>query len=156
MFRALIALVASIALSATADTAAPDVKIVPLSGAGAPRPLSALSGQSHIALIWRSDCAPCLIELRSLNALQSAAGKDEVITIALEPADQARAALTRLAIKAHPAFAIAGNAAEFLAAASDGGQRLPLALALDRNGRICRIHVGLLGADRARAWAEQC
>jgi hypothetical protein len=115
-----------------------------------------LAGKTRVALLWRSDCAPCVIELRNFAALEAAVGQGRLITIALEPAAKARAALARLGVKAHPAYAAAGDPQLFLEAVSNGGRRLPVSLALDRGGRICRFHVGLLGTDRVHEWAAQC
>lgn len=153
MRAALIALVIS-ALAPLSAVAVP--VIAPLAATSPAMPLSALNGQPHVVLLWRSDCAPCLIELQNFAALEAATGAGRLVTIAIEPVGQARQTLHQFNVPPHPAFVAQGDATVFLEAISDGGRRLPLALALDRRGHICARHVGLLGTDLARAWIRQC
>ena len=117
--------------------------------------LADLRGSVHVVMFWRSDCAPCLIELHNYAALSQAA-HGELITVALEPKLGARAALARFSVPEADAFTAEGDAQATLEAVSDGGRRLPLSIALDPEGRLCARHVGLLGTERARAWISRC
>ena len=71
----------------------------------------------------------------------------------------AAAKLEDLGLAAGRAYAVAGGEADaeaVLAAASEGGRRLPYAIALDGAGGICARHLGLLGTERARDWMRRC
>lgn len=114
----------------------------------------ALTGP-FIALVWKSDCAPCLIELGYLAKLQDAAG-GRLVSIALDPPDAARAALSERAIAPHAAYAASGDAAGILAGLAGGQTRLPLSVAVTASGEICASHVGLLGVDMAAEWSRTC
>ncbi len=135
-----------------------DPRLTPLGG-GPEIALSEVSGGPAIVLFWRSDCAPCLIELAHLAALDEAARPGRLITVALEPAAAAAAKLEDLGLAAGRAYAVAGGEADaeaVLAAASEGGRRLPYAIALEGAGGICARHLGLLGTERARDWMRRC
>ena len=136
--------------------ASDDLMLAPLSGDGPRLRLRDFAGAARVVLFWRSDCAPCLVELRELDAFERAAGADAVILVAVESAHDARAALRRLGVSDARAYVAQANPVTALEAVSDGGRRLPFALALDRNGEICRTHVGLLGTARAAHWMAQC
>ena len=146
----------SLGLTMAADAAAPGaVPLLPLDD-GPATTLADLPAAPLVALFWRSDCAPCLIELSHFRALEAAAGKGRLVTVALEPADSARAKLAELNVPDHPAYTVPGAAEAVLDAVSDGTRRLPLSIALDRHGHICARHTGLLGTDLAGAWMAQC
>ena len=71
------------------------VHIAPIDGGDAVT-LSQIGGRAHVVMFWRSDCAPCLIELRELPDLRRAAGGDALLTVALEPQAQAEETLHQL------------------------------------------------------------
>lgn len=108
-----------------------------------------------IALVWKSDCAPCLTELGYLARLQDASG-GRVVTVSLDAPDVARQTLADNAVPVHAAYAASGDPRAILAGLSGGATRLPLSVAVSASGEICDSHVGLLGADQARAWAATC
>jgi thiol-disulfide isomerase/thioredoxin len=148
------------ALTALLSAAAPaagafDPRLTPLDG-GPQVALSDIRSGPAIVLFWRSDCAPCLIELSHFAALDEAAGPGRILTVALEPAPAATAKLEELGLDAGRAYAVAGDAEAVLAAASEGGRRLPYAIALDAGGGICARHLGLLGTERAKDWMRRC
>lgn len=124
---------------------------------GATTTLAAAAAQSPaVVLFWRTDCALCMAELAHIRKLEAAAAPARFITIALEPAVRAAATSQRLELNAAQSFAAEGDPAETLAAASQGGQRLPYALALDAQGRVCARHTGLLGVNRIIDWIKTC
>ena len=123
---------------------------------GAPRALSALSGHPAILLFWRSDCAPCRLELSHLADLEAAAKPGRLVTIALEDARAARSTLTKMAPEPQIAWIADGDPAAVLVAFNGAPPRLPLAVALTRAGRSCERHVGLLGTDRVQQWVREC
>lgn len=114
----------------------------------------ALSGP-FIALVWKSDCAPCLTELSYLARLQDASG-GRMVTVSLDAAELARTTLAENGVPPHAAYAAAGDPSTILADLSGGATRLPLSVAVNAAGEICASHVGLLGTDQARAWVATC
>lgn len=129
--------------------------IVSLRSLARPEAVARLDGPA-IALFWKADCGPCLLELKGLAALRAAAGPVKVYTVALDRPEAARERLRALGVDQSLAFAVADEPASVLAAYSAGAPRLPLAVAFSRNGAICARHVGLLGTDRVKTWARTC
>jgi thiol-disulfide isomerase/thioredoxin len=123
---------------------------------GAARSISALAGHPAVLLFWRSDCAPCRLELGYLAGLEAAARPGRLVAIALEDAASARSTIARLPQPPTDAWVADRPAAEVLVAFNGQPPRLPLAVSLDRNGRVCQRHVGLLGTDRVHQWVRQC
>jgi hypothetical protein len=156
--RALIAAVTGLAAlgACQARPAAPALGLLSLEAPGAETPLSASNGQARVLVFWRSDCAPCLLELRDSAGLRAAAGRARLMLVALEPAERARATLAAQAPAAAPGWAATQDAAVVLTTFGGAPPRLPLAVAVDSRGRLCGSHHGLLGTDRVREWARRC
>jgi thiol-disulfide isomerase/thioredoxin len=134
----------------------------PLSGmafhdlAGHARSTSALVGRPVVLLFWRSDCAPCRLELVNVAGLEAAVRPGMLVTVALEDGDAARSTIAAMARKPAVAWVADRPAAEVLVAFNGPPPRLPLTVALDSHGRVCRRHVGLLGTDRVQQWVREC
>lgn len=150
---ALLAALAAGAAMAAART--PALSLTSLDRPGVSATLADLKGKARVILFWRADCAPCLVELADLGAYEAAA-KGRLSVVALQPAGAARAELDRRGIHPASAWASADDAAGVLTAFGGAPPRLPLAVALDRKGRICAVHHGLLGTDRVKRWVRQC
>jgi thiol-disulfide isomerase/thioredoxin len=123
---------------------------------GGPRSLAGLKGKPAVLVFWRSDCAPCLIELRGLAGLQAAAVPAPLVTIALEGPASAAEALHKMDVSPERAWLARTDARRTLLAFGAAPPRLPLSVALDSRGAVCAQHVGLLGTDRVRQWVKQC
>ena len=153
--KALLASLSALVLAQQAVASAP-ISLIPVAGRPAHAvTLESIKGRAHVALFWRSDCAPCLVELHEFAALNAAA-QGGLVTIALEPAADARRTLVRLGVPLAQAYVADGDVQTVLEAVSDGGRRLPLAVALNADGRICARRIGLLGTEQAQAWVRQC
>lgn len=138
-----------------AREAAPTLALTTLDGA-ARAGLDTFGGQVQVVMFWRSDCARCLIELEHIRSLESAAAPGAVITVALQSGDSAADKAAALGLHPARSFAVAEDPAAALAKFSAGGQKIPFALVLDKDGRVCARHTGLLGAQRVREWTSQC
>ena len=86
--------------------------------------------------------------------LTAAAGRLPLSLLAIDSPASARAALAAMGVATPSAFADARPPADVLA--DWGGTALPLAVALDRAGRVCGRKRGLLGTDQLRDWAKRC
>lgn len=146
VFLRIIALLAAGALTTATASAHP----IAIGGrANAPR------GPAMI-LFWASWCVSCRAELERLPDLERAAFPLNVFTLALDPPDVARAALAKFGIPSAGAFADADAPADILAHWGGVGAALPLAVAIDADGRICGRRRGLLGTDQLKDWAARC
>lgn len=124
--------------------------------AGRPHQLSDLAGRPAVLVFWRSDCGPCLIELKSIGRLQDAARPARLITIAVQPRGTALPAAARLKLPAGQAWTAQGDPAAVLTAFNGPPPRLPLAIAITAKGQVCDRRLGLLGTDRVAEWAHRC
>ena len=113
-------------------------------------------GRPAVLAFWRSDCAPCLIELGEMALLKRAAGSLRLFWVALEPALTTRQTLSRRAFPAIDIYTTDTDAAQALVAFGGAPPRLPLAVLIDGRGRVLDGRRGLLGADIIRSWARQC
>ena len=122
----------------------------------APRRLAELSGQPAVLVFCRSDCGPCLVELRGLADIEAAASPAPVVTIALEDRAAASRALRKMGVQPRHSWFSETPSRDVLLAFNTPPPRLPLAVALAPDGTICARRIGLLGTDRVRTWAAQC
>ncbi len=137
-------MISAIVLAAAIAAAA---HALPLGDAAAlPRP--------GVIVLWASWCGPCRDELARVAELEAAARPLPVTLLAIDPPQAARDALDRMHLASRAAFADARPPAEVLA--DWGATALPLAVALDREGRVCGRKRGLLGTDQLRQWARTC
>jgi hypothetical protein len=148
------AIFAAIGISASPPDL-PRLTLRPLDGKTVVR-LADLERRPRILLFWRSDCVPCRLELSAIADLDQAAGKGGLLVIALEPIPTARATLTLPAPQPRSAWVADEPAASVLRSFGGAPPRLPLAVAIDRRGRICAVRHGLLGSDVVRQWVAKC
>jgi hypothetical protein len=145
---------AALAAVSTAVCAAPDIRAIDLDGH--PRSFAQLAGRPTVMILVRSDCGPCQLELRNIEAIKAAAGPARLVLLAVEDRDGARRVLRRAPLPHADLWAanVAPNAV--LVKLNGAPPRLPLAIALDRAGAICARHLGLLGTDRIHDWVKRC
>lgn len=117
---------------------------------------TASDGKPTLLMLWRADCAPCVIELKNIAGLEAAAGDARLIVVALDSPDVAKATLQRLGVQPRAAWRSLEAPETVLVALNGLPPRLPLAVALDGDGSICGRHVGLLGTELVAEWIRQC
>lgn len=115
-----------------------------------------LGGAPAVVLLWRSDCGACLVELDGLAGLRTATRNGRLIALALEDRASAGAAVRARGYPEAAVWTSPEAPAAVLTRLGGAPPRLPLAVALRPDGRICAVHHGILGADRARRWIQQC
>ncbi len=118
-------------------------------------PLRALPRPS-VVMLWGSWCASCGAEIRRVPALAAAARPLPMITLAIDPPDKAAAALSRAGLSIDNAFSDDRDPATVLREWGGDGALLPLAVAIDAQGKVCGVKRGLLGTDQLRAWSKTC
>ncbi|TDN86986.1 thiol-disulfide isomerase/thioredoxin [Stakelama pacifica] len=109
-----------------------------------------------VVMLWASWCASCKVELRRFSELQEAAAPLPLVTLAIDPAPTAKEALVSAGMTLRGAFADGRPAEQVLADWGGGLLSLPLAVAIDREGRVCGRKHGLLGTNQLREWAVSC
>ena len=114
------------------------------------------SKSGSIVLLWRSDCAPCLVELNRMAALQEVAGRIQISTLALGPLDQARASAQRFSIPPNNGFVSLRSTRQVLGSLGTRMSLMPTSVMISANGRICDTHIGILGTNKIREWAGRC
>jgi thiol-disulfide isomerase/thioredoxin len=119
-------------------------------------PPAAMKGRARVLVLWRADCGPCLLELENLKALEAAAGPADLVLVALDSPDVAQDKLRALGVKPRRLWYALDDNARVLTAMGGPPPRLPLAVALDRQGRICARRTGLLGTDIVKQWVSRC
>lgn len=130
--------------------AAPVSSAQPLSPGDGP-----LAGPT-VVVLWASWCASCRAELARLPTITAAAAPLPVRTLAIDAPELARKTLTARGQSLRDAYADGRAPRAVLNDWGGPGAALPIAVALDRNGKICGRKLGLLGTDQLKAWATQC
>lgn len=88
--------------------------------------------------------------------LTAAARPLPVVTLAIDPPDLARARMIADHRSLASSFADGRDPMTVLADWGGKGAVLPLAVALDRSGKVCGMKRGLLGTDQLEEWARAC
>ena len=122
---------------------------------GTPVPAASGAGMTVLAF-WRTDCGPCLIELRSLATYAKAARPGRFLFVGLQDAAALDAARAKAHAPADDIVRAVGEPADILTQAGGAPPRLPLAIAVSSRGDVCARHVGLLGTDLVRQWVRDC
>ena len=113
-------------------------------------------GQPLLVLFWRSDCAPCLIELRNLTDITARHKSLSIAIISLHDLNHTRGHLPALPRNAHALLAN-DDASELLAAfGNDKKLALPYSAMLDSNANLCQKHNGILTPALGNDWVKQC
>lgn len=91
-----------------------------------------------------------------MPALSLAARPLPFVTLAIDPPDKAAAALSAAGLSTGNAFSDDREPGVVLREWGGENALLPLAVAIDRHGKICGTRRGLLGTDQLRAWSKTC
>ncbi len=143
-------MLASLLLSALLGATPPTLHLQTLSGHEVAR-------RSPVVLMfWRSDCGPCRLELGDLAALRRAAAPMAVRLVGLQAPKALAQGLRAGSLSEDSSLWTAQDAGEVLTSYGGPPPRLPLAVALDAQGRVCARRTGLLGTDQLKAWAIEC
>jgi thiol-disulfide isomerase/thioredoxin len=114
------------------------------------------STRPTVLVFWRADCAPCRIELRQAADYVSAAAPGRVLFVGLQERTALRAAAAKARLPVGQVLRATGAPAAVLTAFGGAPPSLPLAVALDKDGRICARQSGLLGTELIQKWVQIC
>jgi hypothetical protein len=109
-----------------------------------------------VVMLWGTWCASCGAEIKRVPALSASARPLPLVTLAIDPPAKAAAALSVAGLSTANAFADDRDPATVLSEWGGKGAILPLAVAIDRNGRVCGAKHGLLGTDQLHSWSKTC
>lgn len=140
----------SIFLAAALAAIAPTAAAEPVQPGASP-----LAGPT-VVVLWASWCASCKAEMERLPRLALAAAPLPIRTLAIDPPDVAQRVLAQRGQTLAGAYADPRPPRVVLDAWGGAGSALPVAVALDAQGRVCGRKLGLLGTDQLREWAARC
>lgn len=124
--------------------------------------LENISDKPTIIAFFRSDCAPCRVELKTLPKIAAQNGEVNVYVVVMQDKAQFAPALnsewegTDLPRNISVIQSQEMDNKKLLAAFGNDKQALPYSVALHKGGAICGQHYGVLGTDIAKEWATTC
>jgi thiol-disulfide isomerase/thioredoxin len=117
-------------------------------------PASAQVPPGSILLFWASWCAPCRAEVINIANLQRAAGDMRVIIVPVEPRSSWRGLLRSL--RPDQLLVPRGGGLALMQRLAGPQAALPVAIAIDANGRVCASQRRGLTVERASEWQRLC
>lgn len=117
---------------------------------------SLAEGQPMLVAFWRSDCAPCLQEMKILPDIASQNPGLSITLISLHDAEHTRAHLASM--PSNVLVLVAQDEGKTVLAdfGNDRMLALPYSIMRDKKGGICDRHYGILLPDRVKEWRKQC
>jgi thiol-disulfide isomerase/thioredoxin len=108
-----------------------------------------------LVIYWRSDCAPCLQELKSVPHIARTNPNVSIVLVALhndmKPEQWQPYMASNVLMKTAD-----DTDKNQMRADGDPSMALPFSVALHADGSLCEHHFGLLGTARAKEWAATC
>lgn len=113
------------------------------------------SGQD-LVLFWRSDCAPCLLEIGFLPKISKQFPYLKILLVSLQNKGFTQNHLSKnLPANVEQAVAIS-DAKAVLQEFGNEKLVLPYSVALRKNGSICAKNYGILGINKINNWIKTC
>lgn len=151
-------LIAALSLFALLPAAAAEIPDAQVAAQGRPVSLQSLRG-GHAAVIvfWRSDCAPCMAELKHLAVLRQQARPLVLLLVNLQSSEELKEAVPAAArfLQAPLSWQALDPPAQVLVAFGGRPPRLPLSVMLGENGQVRARRLGALGPLLVKEWKEQ-
>jgi len=105
-------------------------------------------GQVLVVNFWASWCPPCLEEIPGLVRIhrELAPKGVQIVGIAVDSADNARASAARLGVS-YPVLVAGMDVIDLTRRLGNRAGALPYTVILDRNGKVVATHLGLISED---------
>ena len=122
------------------------------------KPVSLTEWRGHAMLVafWRSDCLPCLKEMKLLPDMAKANPNLPIALISLQDAEHTAAHLSPMPDNVHVLLAEGDGKQVLTAFGDDKALALPFSAMLDKNGSVCARHYGILGVETLKVWQKAC
>jgi len=114
------------------------------------------AGKPLLISFWRSDCAPCLHEMKVLPTIAQHHPGLSVALISLHDEVHTREYLPAMPANIHPLVAQTDGRELLTAFGNDRMLALPYSVMLNAKGAVCGKHYGILTPDKVNAWWKQC
>jgi len=121
-----------------------------------PISLSDFKNAPLLLIFWRSDCAPCLHEIKNLQQIAASYPQLQIAIISLQNTNIVQKYLPNPIPKnAHILMAL-DDEKPLLASFNNNKAALPFSAFMHAEGSICAIHEGILGTDTIDQWIKSC
>jgi thiol-disulfide isomerase/thioredoxin len=117
--------------------------------------LSQIKNDPALVIFYRSDCAPCHVEINMLPELKHAAEHIHITVISLTSPDKVLAEKLK-GLDIQLVDASDRDTSALLRAFNDQQLALPFSFMLDKEGTVCARRAGLLGLNIIKDWRKQC
>jgi thiol-disulfide isomerase/thioredoxin len=118
---------------------------------GAEREIAEWAGTLTVINFWASWCAPCIEEMPILAAFHAAHGDAQVLTIALDRPELARAFLDELGVDL-PALVAEPGPQDLSVRLGNSRGVLPYTVVVDADWKLRERHLGKVDRDMLEAW----
>lgn len=113
-------------------------------------------GKPLLVAFWRSDCAPCLQEMKLLPKIAKDNNDLNIALISLHDVEHTRSHLPALPENVHTLVANDDGKKVLASFGNDRTLALPYSVMLDKKGDVCGKHYGIVSPDKIKEWRKQC
>ena len=113
-------------------------------------------GEPLLVAFWRSDCAPCLQEMKLLPEIAKDNSDLTIALISLHDVEHTRSHLPALPENVHTLVANDDGKKVLASFGNDRTLALPYSVMLGKNGDVCGKHYGIVSPDKIKEWRKQC
>ncbi len=118
--------------------------------------LKEATGKPMLVAFWRSDCAPCMQEMKLLPALAKEHAELSIILISLHDIAHTKEQLNVLPANVRVLVALDEAKSLLQAFGNTRVLALPYSVMLDAKGEACGKHHGILSSDKLNEWRALC
>lgn len=122
----------------------------------APQALHKWKGQLLVVGFWRSDCPPCLEEMKALPQIATQHPETSMVFISLQDAQHTRKHIKPMPPNVHLLVSKDDGRSLLAAFGNERVLALPYSVMLDAKGEICAKHNGILSSETISQWRKQC
>lgn len=113
-------------------------------------------GEPLLVAFWRSDCAPCLQEMKLLPEIANENSDLAIALISLHDAAHTRSHLPALPKNVHTLVANDDGKKVLASFGNDRTLALPYSVMLNKKNDVCGKHYGIVSPDKIKEWRKEC